>query len=161
MSTDWAREIKKPESYVQKCKHFNPAPRRRVTEAGTTYHWQCLVCGEERGHISVKQGEKWTRDAGVPFDLFDEELHPAWQASQALKWNSRREAYDAYLRSPEWAVKRALVLKRANGHCEGCGLAIATQVHHQTYDNVGAEFLWELAAVCRACHERVHVKESA
>lgn len=53
------------------------------------------------------------------------------------------------------AAKRARVLLRAGRKCEGCGEE-ATQVHHLTYEHVFEEFLFELIAVCRGCHERLH-----
>ncbi len=64
--------------------------------------------------------------------------------------------YDAYLKSENWHAKRKLVMARANGTCEGCGVRPATQVHHFTYENLGDELLWELTAVCNLCHERSH-----
>jgi len=64
--------------------------------------------------------------------------------------------YDAYLASAEWKARRALVLKRAGGVCEGCGKAPATIAHHTTYEHVGNELLFELRAVCRDCHDRIH-----
>ncbi len=64
--------------------------------------------------------------------------------------------YEAYLRTPEWKAKSRLVIERAGGVCEGCGIERATQTHHLTYTHVGNEFLWELRAVCRGCHERWH-----
>jgi len=68
----------------------------------------------------------------------------------------RRARYHEYLKTPEWRAKRRLVIERARGLCEGCGINAATQVHHLTYEHVGAEFLWELRAVCDGCHERAH-----
>ena len=64
--------------------------------------------------------------------------------------------YNAYLLSDAWRTKRALVLERSGYNCEGCGAVRACQVHHLTYAHVGNEFLWELKAVCNACHERLH-----
>jgi 5-methylcytosine-specific restriction endonuclease McrA len=69
----------------------------------------------------------------------------------------KRERYKQYLQSEAWRRRRELVLRRALGICEGCGQASATEVHHLTYDHVGNEFLWELVAICRDCHERYHV----
>jgi 5-methylcytosine-specific restriction endonuclease McrA len=68
----------------------------------------------------------------------------------------QREEYHQYLQTPQWAERRALVLKRSAGLCEGCRLASAEQVHHTTYAHCGNEFLWELVAICRDCHERFH-----
>lgn len=67
--------------------------------------------------------------------------------------------YNAYLRSPVWRERAAMVRRRAGGICEGCGTQPATQVHHLTYKHVGREFLWELRAVCEECHDRIHSEE--
>jgi 5-methylcytosine-specific restriction endonuclease McrA len=77
---------------------------------------------------------------------------PRWQARQWRAW------YDQYLLSNEWLQRRRLVLQRANGICEGCLSEPATQVHHLTYDHAGAEFAWELVAICDYCHTRFHDK---
>jgi len=74
--------------------------------------------------------------------------------------NLWRAEHEAYLQTQEWADKRQLVLRRANGICEGCGKAPAVQVHHLTYQNWRNEFLWELRAVCRPCHLSVHGLEA-
>lgn len=76
-----------------------------------------------------------------------------FEEQRQIEW---RERYENYLRSAQWQVKRRLVFERSGGTCEGCRQAKATQVHHLTYDHLGNELLWELAAVCRECHERVH-----
>jgi hypothetical protein len=67
-----------------------------------------------------------------------------------------REEYDDYLRSPRWRTLRNKVLARPQGQCEGCLDAPAEQVHHLTYAHRGAEFAFELIALCRDCHERLH-----
>lgn len=71
----------------------------------------------------------------------------------------QRRAYDEYMQSPEWKAIRALVFERSSGICEGCRRRKAVHVHHLTYDHFGAEFLWELAAVCLTCHERYHGRQ--
>jgi 5-methylcytosine-specific restriction endonuclease McrA len=75
------------------------------------------------------------------------------RVEENARWQSW---YADYLRSPQWRAIRQKVLRRANGACEGCGDAVATQVHHITYKNVGNEFLWELRAICDDCHDRCH-----
>lgn len=67
--------------------------------------------------------------------------------------------YSAYLASPEWKARRFKVMRRANGICEGCGDAPAVQVHHRTYAHVFAEFLFELVAICKPCHDRLHAPD--
>jgi hypothetical protein len=68
------------------------------------------------------------------------------------------QLYADYLRSRQWAETRAKVMARAQHRCEGCRDALATEVHHLTYENVTREFLFELVALCEGCHERVHAQ---
>jgi hypothetical protein len=75
------------------------------------------------------------------------------RAEENEKWHSW---YESYLKTPEWAHRQRKVLERSRGICEGCLVNRATQVHHVTYAHVGEEFLWELRAICRPCHERLH-----
>jgi hypothetical protein len=68
------------------------------------------------------------------------------------------ELYADYLKSQQWADKRDRVLRRASYHCEGCAQRPAVDVHHLTYEHVTQEFLFELVALCRECHERIHLQ---
>ena len=69
--------------------------------------------------------------------------------------------YSAYLRSPEWAAKRQRVLERDSFLCQyqNCR-AIATEVHHLTYERVGEELLEDLLSVCGGCHTCIHGRRS-
>jgi 5-methylcytosine-specific restriction endonuclease McrA len=67
--------------------------------------------------------------------------------------------YHEHLRSEAWRDKRQRVLLRAGGICEGCGAQQAHDIHHLTYRHMGDEFLFELVAVCRECHERYHGRQ--
>lgn len=62
------------------------------------------------------------------------------------------------MNSSEWKTRRRLVMERAKGLCEGCRQADAAEVHHLSYEHLGNEFLFELVALCRDCHSRVHAK---
>jgi 5-methylcytosine-specific restriction endonuclease McrA len=64
--------------------------------------------------------------------------------------------YADYLRTAAWQAKRDKVLARAQRVCEGCRDREATEVHHLTYAHVGRELLFELVALCEACHAVVH-----
>ena len=66
--------------------------------------------------------------------------------------SARQIEHDVYLASPEWRMKRKLVLDRCHYVCEGCGMQVACEVHHRTYRYVG---------LCAGCHARVHGKEHA
>jgi AAA domain len=66
--------------------------------------------------------------------------------------------YVAYLKSPEWAARRAEALRRADGHCGRCGPGGAppVEVHHLTYERLRAELPGDLIALCAPCHRRAH-----
>jgi 5-methylcytosine-specific restriction endonuclease McrA len=73
----------------------------------------------------------------------------ATRSDEFWKW------YRAYLEGDDWGLIRAKVLARDKWMCRGCGDR-ATQAHHLTYAHVGAEFMFELVAVCEECHDRLH-----
>ena len=70
---------------------------------------------------------------------------------QILEYYDYRETY---LESPNWKKKRKRVLDRDNNLCV-CGER-ATYVHHKTYQNLGAELLSDLVALCKNCHDGYH-----
>ena len=70
------------------------------------------------------------------------------------------EWYSAYLATPEWAKRRYLAFQRAQGICEGCRSAVPVHVHHLNYEHAGDELLYELVALCRECHQRVHPEKA-
>jgi 5-methylcytosine-specific restriction endonuclease McrA len=68
-----------------------------------------------------------------------------------------REAYQDYLNSFDWQVRRIAVMKRAGGICECCGERPAEQCHHIRYEGRAFNaWLTDLQAVCRRCHELIH-----
>lgn len=120
------------------------ALRARASEASPTTKTECArTLGQpQAGTAGTFENDRtmtWferLKSAGIGADWFD--------------------VYAEYLASPEWDERRRLVLERAGGICEGCRRARATQVHHTTYKHAGDELLFELVAVCNACHERLH-----
>lgn len=64
-------------------------------------------------------------------------------------------AYSDYLQSTHWRELRLRILDRAGWACERCGRA-ATQVHHRTYERIGAELDADLEALCVPCHQVQH-----
>lgn len=64
--------------------------------------------------------------------------------------HSRR--YTAHMHSPEWALMREHVLRRAGYRCEFCKAPGPLEVHHLTYRHLGHERPYELRALCRSCH---------
>lgn len=151
------------------CGHEETAIRRRVksNDVSALGH-QCLACGAWVREVP-KGGPEASRLAHI--DPYDAELPERWARQRKQVWEGRQETYQAqrqreanewrikyldYLDTPQWAARRDLVLKRSRGVCEGCGTRRATQVHHLTYQHLGNEFLFELVALCRPCHERWH-----
>jgi hypothetical protein len=151
------------------CTHEDTALRKRTVRGGAIqYVYQCLKCGEPQNQALAK-AKALEANGGVEPPAFDIERKDAWNAkrdkdAEEIKERFSRgaffESYDAYLKSPEWAKKRQLVLRRAQGVCEGCGQAEPTEVHHKTYEHVTQEFLFELVALCHVCHERIHDDKS-
>jgi hypothetical protein len=152
----WAREV---------CAHPATELRRFLTRNGSEQVCeQCLSCGE-RTTSPQKHPDRST------LAFADPELLERYQAQRRndraaihirhIDLEKAREAsfqkeYDTYMRSDAWRRRRELVLKRCAGTCEGCGVAPAVEVHHHHYRNFGEEFLFDLAGVCSACHERLH-----
>ncbi len=154
-------------TWESQCNHTSTEVRCREVKGGSRqYRHQCLECGEAVGNSLPKADYPDAK----PFD--ESFLEDVTRSRERLRWkilqdylerHSRRELdsqrfYDEYLASPEWKERRKLVLDRANGLCEGCRKAKANEVHHLTYRNFGEEFLFQLVAVCTACHDRYHEK---
>jgi hypothetical protein len=133
-----------------------------------TYVNQCVVCGGSStaiAHDSLSYTQKHTATE------FDEGLRKRWHEDAEARRQAaaverqaefergrieRQEFYNDYINSPEWRALSRRKIRQAGGICEGCGERPATQSHHLTYKHLGCEFLWELKAVCEACHKRVH-----
>lgn len=153
---------------AEACKHEQQAVRKFTASNGTThFRKQCLECGANAG--SVGKREMW----GVPGPVedWDESLRLSyWERQQEQRrayYESARQDeseqwwrwYNAYLESPQWQEKRARVLERDGHLCRAaysaCGSRRASQAHHLTYKHVGDEPLFDLIAVCAACHEHI------
>src|SRR2546426_1847649 len=67
----------------------------------------------------------------------------------------KREEYQKYLASREWALLKERVRERSGGICERCKSAPHQATHHLTYERVGQELLEDLLGVCEPCHEFV------
>jgi 5-methylcytosine-specific restriction endonuclease McrA len=78
------------------------------------------------------------------------------------KGSTRRRDYRAYLRSPHWRRTRKEALIRAEGRCEECGEAKRRlEVHHKTYERLGAELPEDLLVLCQDCHPAADRKRRA
>ena len=153
--------------------------RRTISSGAVVFALQCLGCGRQ-----IRAIKKDSAEARALADIrpFDETLQDAWRERihafyenrrlvQQAQWAAQQEEreeirrqesiewwtrYDAYLKTTAWRLKRQAVMTRANNWCEGCAARAAAEVHHLTYAHMGNEFLFELVAVCKECHTRIH-----
>ena len=121
----------------------------------------CDDCGELVGSalkhsLATADTPQLSQDEATRGRRRREEYYEQRRAEIERQNEQWREGYEAYLQTPEWADKRQRVLEREGGLCEGCRRRPATQVHHETYRNVGSEPLFELRAVCHVCHRAIH-----
>jgi len=148
------------------CTHPDSAVRKNVKSNGAVnYYRQCLSCGENLEHLRQNDLSADVKASAQPLDR---ELRREWWIRQTTIWKmfydaARKEEHDQftklreeYMRTPQWRSIRVKVFSRCDNWCEGCGDAPATEVHHLTYDRLGAEMLFDLVGVCRSCHERIH-----
>jgi hypothetical protein len=156
---------------TQDCDHGHVELRVKTNAASARmFGLQCVRCGRVSGKWIPRQ-EALQRDANPPAwdeglsDRFWETVHSrredVRQRAVAARQTEWWDAYNAYLSTPAWKETRRRVLARANGVCEGCRDAPAAQVHHVDYAHVGDELLWELRAVCLACHDKAHDRAGA
>jgi len=145
------------------CDHERSEVRRFTASNGAVhFRLQCLQCGNysrvvrkvslsaedmaNLNDVNIGLHEAWRaaveERAEQLVPEYAERRLEEWKAKRAVKDEEWQEWYAEYLRSPEWAHRRELVLARAGGLCEGCGLKVATQVHHTTYDHAGNELLF-------------------
>lgn len=64
--------------------------------------------------------------------------------------------YNTYINGGAWKTRRAAVLLQRGKKCQACGLTGIMEVHHRTYDRMGAELDRDLIVLCTACHKGVH-----
>jgi hypothetical protein len=150
------------------CEHRRLSlPRlRRIGGGLTQCRRQCLDCGAPIGPAIAKAAAE--REGGGRIEDFDaafeQRAEALAKAKREAEWAAtraeRRRLYDAYLASDAWWKKRAAVMRRCGGICEGCGEAPAVEVHHRTYEHFGAELLFELVGLCRSCHATAHDAEA-
>jgi hypothetical protein len=67
---------------------------------------------------------------------------------------------EQYLRTSWWLHRREVALKKAGRKCAQCGASTRLQVHHLSYDRLGAERDSDLEVLCDPCHEKHHFDES-
>lgn len=153
------------------CKHDRFEPRKvRIADGRPQVYKCCIDCGERSGTAMSQKDKAWLESLEWLPDSLVESYHSRRERekhgvllelarSQYAERGRFTEAYRNYLASPEWQSLRDKVMKRCNRVCEGCGSRPATDVHHLTYRHFMEEFLFELAGLCKPCHDRWHAHD--
>lgn len=84
-------------------------------------------------------------------------LSEVFRETQTEEWWAE---YNAYLKTDVWQYKRQQVLEREGYQCQGCRISKAVHVHHTTYKNLGDELLFQLVALCKDCHSKLHPEKN-
>lgn len=74
-----------------------------------------------------------------------------------------KDSYALYLATEHWQATRRAALEAGGWRCNRCGWCSRTprglEVHHRTYDRLGAEWPADLEVLCGDCHAGHHGKE--
>ena len=62
------------------------------------------------------------------------------------------QTYTEYLAGDHWQKVRQHALWASGHRCQLCHGTERLEVHHATYENLGAESLEDLAVLCAPCH---------
>jgi len=65
-------------------------------------------------------------------------------------------SYAEYNETPHWRSFRAQILGTNLPTCPACFAAVAVNLHHLTYQRIGAELPTDVIGLCRRCHEATH-----
>lgn len=140
---------------------------KSLTVLPLTRTTECSNCGGDIQHIiSSSSGfNQWMADRS-PFSVCDDCTARSRQLSAAQlrqrelrKEHLARMPYKEYLKSPEWAERRAKAIRTAKASCQLCNASgVTLDVHHRTYKNRGNEKFADLIVLCRACHSKHHGK---
>lgn len=130
---------------------------------------QCLDCGQAVGNPIAHNKLKPETLVGIVD--FDEDLRESGrkkmaderhsdfldrQAQIGRKIQVMRMDHAEYLSTPEWKMKRQMVIEREGNLCQGCRKSQIHDIHHASYETHGDELLFQLVGLCRPCHERIH-----
>ena len=131
------------------------------------YNWYCSPCGMKLSSNINQALAMPLQEEGVTGEMMAERC-AAYEQRRREEWSlmadeaadrcqaANRAAYNQYLDSDHWEMMRRKVMRRADNICEGCLSQTAEHVHHKTYAHIGAEFAFELLALCEECHDRFH-----
>ena len=168
------KRLEKDLEDIKNCPHEKTSYYYIVKSNGEyAYMELCSLCGERKDKSKV-----WIKASSIPFNavitkytdeikkdfankknIIQEEIR---NIKYAIEMSDKYQEYEKYLLSPEWQEKRRIRMlfndRNFNGKCEICFKNEATQIHHMTYAQLYNEWVFDLAAICSDCHERIHKK---
>lgn len=153
------------------CNHIGTQVTIRQIASGPRRAVQCLRCGSMTNAPLTAEQRAKPLDQLPAFDesrnaRFNEARSAASKLASEIAAEKRQQQQDAknrqwwdwysqYTQSGQWQKRRKKVLERDGYRCQACLEKEATEVHHLNYDHVGNEPLFDLIAVCHACHESI------
>lgn len=66
------------------------------------------------------------------------------------------EEYKRYIKSPQWAQRRAILISKRGGRCEVCGTAQQIKLHHAHYATLTKERTQDVRVLCQKHHLELH-----
>jgi hypothetical protein len=73
----------------------------------------------------------------------------------------RRQEYEDYMGSPEWAAFRQYILKERGKQCQRCRTKNGPfHIHHLHYRNFMHEHPEDVQVVCKPCHKFIHRRKN-
>ena len=130
----------------------------RISLSGERYRPQAWSYFRVLEHLALDDAvtvvERTFRRQGTEPTALDvyEVLREGVVSVQRQWWPS----YAEYLATAWWRQRRAQHLEAIGHRCQLCNATGALDVHHRTYERLGAEASADLLALCRTCHERFH-----
>lgn len=134
------------------------ASKRKCFAHNRTFAKMCGVTEHTVQRI-IRKLEK----RGLVLRIMDDQHH---RSEIRVLWRQRTTvpgSYQDYLASDHWQETRARALDRAMWRCQVCNTPRSQSildVHHRTYERLGAELPEDLAVLCRECHSLFHEKRS-
>jgi len=137
------------------CSHPSGAWVRVATrQGGYEVRRQCQDCGQ------VEETVRTPRAGDGQIAWVDQALAATYESNNLERSTRRarnkiawRKLFQDYVESQEWKNRTGLVMRRNLDACEGCYHPAVTVIH-RSFENVGNEPLWDLAAVCRNCEKK-------
>ncbi len=115
--------------------------------------------------ILPQQRNNWL-DASIHNTHIDQS---SYLSDDMYRWNDETEKqfigllykllpYEVYLKTDHWRNRRESCVNRFKNKCAVCNSDKDLEVHHRTYDNLGAEEPDDTTCLCSKCHGLFHEK---